>query len=371
MEMKKFYPMSLLAAILMLPVGASAQDFTVDGVSYNITSESDLTCEVTEKNDGYEGDVTIPAEVSYGGKVYTVTAIGSDAFYCDELTSVTLPNTVTTLASSAFYMCMSLSKVNLGDAVEEIGSGAFMSCPIEEIKLPSTLKSIGSTAFMQSRLKSVDLPPSLENIGAMAFSGTALTSVTVPNSVTEIGMGAFGLSNSLKSAVIGNSLKTVTQTMFMNCGALEEVTLGSSVTEVGDAVFQNCTNLKTVTVLAPTPPAVASEYSFSGVPCPEAELRVPVGSLAAYQAAPVWSTFGRIVEITPSGSDNVEAAGKPQISVEGNTIIVDGAERQVSVYNMAGAEIGSADAPGRAAITVPGHGVYIVKAGNHTAKVAL
>lgn len=39
---------------------ASAYDFIVDGICYNILSQSDLTCKVTSNPNHYEGSIEIP-----------------------------------------------------------------------------------------------------------------------------------------------------------------------------------------------------------------------------------------------------------------------------------------------------------------------
>ena len=74
---------------LLLPCSTFAHDFIVDGICYNITSETDLTCEVTFNSDEkpenvyvkfYKGIVNVPEKVCYNGKEYTVTAIGEKAF---------------------------------------------------------------------------------------------------------------------------------------------------------------------------------------------------------------------------------------------------------------------------------------------------
>lgn len=80
-KMNKF----IMAVILFLSgFTAYAYDFEVGGIYYNITSETDLECEVTYKGyynqSSYSGNMAIPSTVEYNGKKYSVTAIGSSAF---------------------------------------------------------------------------------------------------------------------------------------------------------------------------------------------------------------------------------------------------------------------------------------------------
>jgi hypothetical protein len=58
-------------------------------------------------NNEYSGNVIIPDYVEYDGITYSVTSIGSSAFYgCSGLTSVTIPNSVISIGSSAFGHCI-------------------------------------------------------------------------------------------------------------------------------------------------------------------------------------------------------------------------------------------------------------------------
>lgn len=109
-------------AMLCLSIHASAYDFEVDGIYYNILSLEDLTCEVTYNADNrttqsrsfydyrgeggpssisstypsYTGNVTIPSKVNYKGRELSVTGIGSYAFLnCTGLKSLSLPPSIT------------------------------------------------------------------------------------------------------------------------------------------------------------------------------------------------------------------------------------------------------------------------------------
>ena len=110
MKQKLFGRLAAVAAVLLLSAAtASAHDFEVDGIYYNINSDGtsvSVTFEGSSYN-YYSGAVTIPASVTYSGKTYSVTSIGNSAFYgCSGLTSVVIPNSVTSIGKSAFYGCI-------------------------------------------------------------------------------------------------------------------------------------------------------------------------------------------------------------------------------------------------------------------------
>ena len=59
----------------------------------------------------------------------SVTSIGNYAFYyCNNLTSITIPNSITTIGDSAFSYCNSLTSLTIPDSVETIDEQAFRFC---------------------------------------------------------------------------------------------------------------------------------------------------------------------------------------------------------------------------------------------------
>lgn len=163
--------------LMMASINTFAYDFKVNGIYFNILSETDRTCEVT-KGDNYKKEyiysMVIPSSVSFSGKNYSVTSIGNGAFWdCARLTSITIPDSVTNIGDWAFKGCSSLTSITIPKSVTSIASFTFNNC---------------------SSLTSVTIPNSVTSIGTDAFSGcTSLTSVTIPNSVTNIGGSAFDL----------------------------------------------------------------------------------------------------------------------------------------------------------------------------------
>ena len=196
--------MLLSVAMLLCSVVASAYDFVVDSIYYDINGDEVAVTFMKRRNGGYSGNVVIPDSVTYNEKTYSVTSIGKDAFYnCSGLTSVTIGNSVTSIGNSAFYRCSSLTSVTIPNSVTSIGNEAFYNC-------------------------------------------SSLTSVTIPNSVTSIGDGAFYNCSSLTSITIPNSVTSIGGGAFYNCSSLTSVTIGNSVTSIGSNAFYNCTKLKKV-----------------------------------------------------------------------------------------------------------------------------
>ena len=132
-----------------------ASDIKVGGIWYDFDS-STKTASVTYRGsnynsyaDEYSGSVTIPETVTYNGTTYSVTSIGSSAFYdCSLLTSVIIPEGVTKIESDAFYNCDRLASVTLPKTLVTIGSEAFYSCDkLATVTIGSGVTKIYKNAF--------------------------------------------------------------------------------------------------------------------------------------------------------------------------------------------------------------------------------
>ncbi|MGN1432652.1 MAG: leucine-rich repeat protein [Ruminococcus sp.] len=103
---------------------------------------------------GKEKNISIPEKIGE----YTVTSIGSAAFYNSDIEKITFPSSVDSIGWWAFYGCKKLSFVELNDGLNIIEYGAFMNCHnLKEISLPYTVYSIGEDAFGVSCSTSKDI----------------------------------------------------------------------------------------------------------------------------------------------------------------------------------------------------------------------
>ena len=252
--MKHVYYTYLLT-ILMSMVGAkvSAHDIEVansDGKTIYYTYNTDGTSvsvtyqgtSYSSYSNEYTGDVVIPETVTYSGKTYSVTSIGSYAFYgCSGMTSVTIGNSVTSIGSYAFEYCSGLTSVTIGNSVTSIDGFAFSGCSgLTSVTIPNSVTSIGFAAFKDcSGLQKV-IVQNIKNWYSIEFDSyyanplyyahhlysdenTEITKLVIPDDVTSIGNAAFSGCSGLTSVTIPNSVTSIGESAFYNCSGLEKV----------------------------------------------------------------------------------------------------------------------------------------------------
>ena len=233
--MKKLF--TLLLA-LVATTALWAYDFIVGHIYYNILTDKTNEVEVTSgsRHGEYSGSVTIPSTVTYSGKTYSVTSIGSSAFSSyTSLTSVTIPNSVTSIGEAAFQGCSRLKSVTIPNSVTSIGYGAFWDCGLTSIVVED-----GNTVY-----------DSRENCNAIIETNSntlvaGCENTTIPNSVTSIGEAAFSGCSGLTSITIPNSVTSIGGWAFYECSGLTSVTIPNSVTSIGDGPFYGCSGLRSV-----------------------------------------------------------------------------------------------------------------------------
>ena len=340
---------------------------TIDGLMYYLSgSEAEVATygEYLEFNEfckycgtPYSGDIVIPSTVTYGGKSYAVTSIGNDAFnYCQDMTSISIPNTVTIIGESAFSNCKKLVSITIPKAVNSIGEYAFYRCSsINEMivesgnktydsregcnaivetstnkilygcnstTVPDGIVSIEDNAFTGcSGLEKMAIPNSVTYIGTSAFSDCSalatvtgipnlslgmfencksLTFIEIPDDITIIGQFAFRGCTGLTSVIIPDNVITIGSNSFTGCSNIKSITIGSGVTEIGSGAFElgwNNETLVDVYCKALNPPTAKNAFSK----IEQTTLHVKEESIDAYKKEAPWTNFR---EIVPFGEDS-------------------------------------------------------------------
>lgn len=314
----------------LIEVDVNNQNYSsLEGVLYNKAQTTLIRCSQSKS-----GRLTIPP---------TVTTINNNAFLgCPYLTTVNIPSSVKTIGEKAFYSCYDITSIVIPPSVTTIAASTFMYCTsLTSITIPPTVTTIGDSAFAKcSRLQTMVIPPSVTTIGNNAYDGCSnLDTISIPSSVISIGLVAFGgcwglidvdLNNPNYSS-LNNVIYNKDKTKIIQCrySKTDKFVIPSSVTSIGNSAFWGCTSLSTISIpssvisiddgafgcsgltalIAANPIPVnlsATTYLlFTNVNIKNCTLYVPIGSKSAYQAAPVWKDFGRIVEMEFTGIDQI------------------------------------------------------------------
>ncbi len=216
----------------------------------------------------YTGDVVIPEKVTYNGNSYTVTAIDDYAFfYCAQMTSITIPQTVKKIGSWAFSATARLDKITFQGTpqLRTIGAQAFYSSALASITIPKSVTKIDANAFNDCEsLKTVtfEANSNLDEIGYAAFYQCLnLPSIELPASLTVLGEWAFGRCLKLTiSFQSGAQVSAIDDYAFYNAG-ITSFTVPKSVQSIGEYAFTN-SSLKSLSFESGSELQAIDQYAF-------------------------------------------------------------------------------------------------------------
>ena len=216
---------------------------TVGALTYQLEADRAI---VTQCDKSAE-EVEIPSEIA--GK--PVLQIAEDAFqFCENLTSVEIPDTVQTIGKNAFWNCHKLQHVTLPKNLTAVGDNCFRSCGLlAELEIPVTLQEIGLDAFCDTAwLKNQQTENPLVQVNHILIDGTTCsgTAVEVPDGVTEIGNFAFYNCGNLQKIMLPASVTKIDWGAFWQCSGLETLTVQGNLAKIGESAFSDCTKLSAV-----------------------------------------------------------------------------------------------------------------------------
>ena len=277
---------------------------TVDGVewTYTIISGTDKTCIVggEEVRTSDYGDYTwtepVPAiNVNTTGAItipsvldgYSVIGIAPSAFSNCGISSVVVPEGVVKIGYNAFSYCENLTSIRLPESLVRIETSAFIDTKLSSITLPKGVKYLGdeikrygesndlydhvfsSCDFLEevnvdeanTAYASVDgmlltkdkkillfcpqlntaeaVPEGVVEINRLAFYGCKKATISLPNSLKTIGEAAFR-SEYLESIVIPEGVTRIEEETFEGCDKLSSITLPKGLTYIAAEAFKYC-----------------------------------------------------------------------------------------------------------------------------------
>ena len=228
----------------------------------------------------------------------------------EEVTSLTIPNSVTTIGNYAFCGCSDLKRVTIPNSVTSIGELVFYGCDkIEYLDLSCRtidLNIFGSSNLQPKRVRigtGVDsiksYPYESYNIESLEFnckkienwfsgSKASVEEIKLGEHVKVIGKNAFYEYEKIKSVIIPDNVEMIEGNAFYGCKRLAEVRIGCGMEEISDSVFYNC--------------PIARIYNYSEYPqnCgkgvfsivkPNCKLYVMEDSQDLYRVHPDWYSF--------------------------------------------------------------------------------
>lgn len=294
--MRRFMSLKLLVAFLMMLCcgTAMASDFvTVDGFKFLVDTDKE---EATLLPNDYSGEVVVPEKVTFEGKDYPVTTLGSSCFG-GSVKKVDIPKTVKMLSDYCFKEA-DIKSIQIPSSVTALGEGCFSCSQIETIDIPSSVVKLGKHCFNYcTRLRIVNLPNSLDNIPEYCFSHCyQLNNIEIPNSVTSIDSFAFD-ECSLSDVRLPESLTTLWGYGTFTGNPFLKFVIPATLKSVSKGMFRDCTKLKTIVCFAKKPLKAYYGNIFERFNQLECILYVPKESLEIYKTDDEWGKFGVIKAI--------------------------------------------------------------------------
>ena len=241
-------------------IGSSIFNKTGVVVTINLADGLELKNDGTYliKKSAYAGATNFTGNVDLSnirldnGEIAVISEIGYYAFYgCNQITSVTIPNTVKGIGNYAFAKCDKLTTVKLSDSLTQISSDCFANCgSLMDITLPEEITKIQARAFQNCGLVNITIPNKVTEIQGSAFEGNFKLEKIVFNKeseLTTLGTNTFLTCKKLQEVILPKSISKIGGYAFKSCDSLKKVDL-KDITIISEGMFWNCTNLKEVLI---------------------------------------------------------------------------------------------------------------------------
>lgn len=257
-------------------------------------------------------DIAAWCNIDFGGTGNPIIGGSIDLYLNDQLiTDLVIPDGVNIIKNYAFQDCDNLTTVTIPNSVTEIGIEAFASTPLTEVIMSNAITKIRKDAFLYSHITTVRISDiaawcniDFDNYGSnplyyggdLYLNNQLITDLIIPNTETSIKNDTFHGCTSLINVTIPNGITEIGDAAFEYCENLTKVTIGNSVTTINSSAFWG-TALTQCYIYATTPPTITNTSFGHNSAYAESTLYVPKGCVQAYTDAGWGNYFYNIVEM--------------------------------------------------------------------------
>lgn len=352
----------------------------------------------------------------------TVNQIGSGAFMgCYALKNLILPEGVTSIPGSCFRDCYYIESVTLPSTITEIDNQAFYWAGLTSITLPEGLERIGQFGLSSNHFTHLEIPSTCKTLGQYSLYGLQsltelvfkeengegieiipenclnecqeLQKIVFPSTVKEIRKDACSINENLKEFNLPEGLTRIEENAF-NRSCATVIVVPSTVEYLGPHSL--CAlGLEAIYMKPVTPPATDFNTTINttqqdinpfcflngrDAPFCNVPMYVPVGTKAAYLASTAWSFMTNIIETDTfpgeAGVEVIDADNSSAVTIiagNGCAMITNNSAttQPYAVYTLDGRSMAAGTLTAGETSVQLSAGLYIVKAGNETAKISV
>ena len=171
--------------------------------------------------------------------------VADQAYYgAAGMTYINLPDTLLEIGMFSFARS-GLIQISIPEGTLGIGYGAFYHCDdLFSVSLPETIMNVEPKAFSYTAWLTDFLENGVSDFlisgGVLVACRSTYTDVVIPEGVRVIAGEAFAGHSEIKSVSLPDSLLVIGEGAFEGCDNLETVTGGMNVTQIKDRAFSGC-----------------------------------------------------------------------------------------------------------------------------------
>ena len=209
------------------------------------------------ESDGFiKTDVDLKSFTNYSVPISLthITLLGGDTLldytFCglENLTHISISNSITVIGDHAFYGCTSLSSFEIPSNATEIGAAAFEGCTaLTKLDIPKVVKTVGRYAFSGLDIP-LSVPERVESVGAYAFYGCSRIERVSLLDTVSVGEYAFAYCTSLSEINIPEGWTNIPNGLLKGCTSLTSISLPLGIESIGDFAFESCSSVTSINI---------------------------------------------------------------------------------------------------------------------------